>query len=82
MEKLDTRLVRDMNHLEKQLICEQKGTQLKTKRVCKAAVKSAIIFPLVLNVVTDFLGLHFRQINSFSWEAEVRLVDQQLQRTW
>lgn len=45
LEKLDTRLVRDMNHLEKQLICELKGTQLEAKTVCKAAVKSAIIFP-------------------------------------
>lgn len=45
LEELDTRLVRDMNQLEKQLTCELKGTQLEAKPVRKAAVKSAIISP-------------------------------------
>lgn len=40
-----TGLWRDMHYLEKQLICEGKEAQLGNEKVCKAAVKSAIISP-------------------------------------
>lgn len=43
LEELDSQSVSDVNHLEKQLICELKGTQLEAKTVCKIAVKSIII---------------------------------------
>lgn len=45
LEDLPISLVRDVNHLEKQLICELTGTQLEAKTVCKAAVKSSITSP-------------------------------------
>lgn len=42
-EELDASSVSDVNHLEKQLICELKGTQLEAKTMRKIAVKFVII---------------------------------------
>jgi len=43
LEDLPTSSGRDVNHLDKELNCELKGTQLEAKTACQAVVKAAII---------------------------------------